>query len=296
MTIADLRSFVAIARRGGITAAAAELGLSQSGLSRLVARLEGELGHQLLARPRRSVVLTPAGRRFLLWAETTLDRYAAMARELSGEVPELAGPLRIVASTAPGEFLVPGLISSFSAVHPAVTAEVEIMDSQQVVEALLEGRVEIGFTGIRYSQRNLVYDVVASDEIVLAVPGDHPFAERGSIYLSELEGEVFIERENGSGTRRSFEAALARHHVALPPHRTVMVLTTTDAVVSAVQDGYGIGFVSSRAIRSRSTSQVALVRLNELKVQRSLYLVRDSDRQLGEIASSFVRWVLQHSG
>ena len=114
-------------------------------------------------------------------------------------------------------------------------------------------RYDLGFVGACLQGRGLEYTVVAEDEVILAVPADHPLARRGEVSLDELAGQPFLMREGGSGTAASV-SYLAERGLRLPKHRIVMVLGSTQAIVSAVERGLGLGWVSSRALEDRSPS------------------------------------------
>ncbi len=291
MDLAQLRVFAVVARRSSLTTAGRELGLSQPTVSRVVQRLEREVGAPLLDRRGRSVALTPAGHRFLLWAESTLERYRSMREGLMAPAEEVVGRLRIAASTTPGEFVVPGLVSSFTAVHRAVEAEVVIVDSDEVRRRLSAGTSEVGFVGSPADDERYLDEAIGEDEVVLVVPAGHRLAGRGRIGLRELDGERFVAREAGSGTRATFEAALTRRGLPPPRFTVAMTLSSTEAVLSAVQDGCGIGLVSSLALVRRAPGRVTMARIRELNLRRRLYLVTGRDRTLAPVAARFVDWV-----
>ena len=131
----------------------------------------------------------------------------------------------------------------------------------------------------------------ARDEIVLAVPADHPFASRASVELGELDGQAFLARESGSGTYLSFRAALAAVSVDPPAYRVVMVLSNTQAIVSAVQNGYGVGLVSCLALEGRGPNGPVPVRIAGIPLARPLYLVVEKSRRLPPAAVAFAMWV-----
>lgn len=290
MDLAQIQSFVAVVRYRSFTQAARALHLTQPGVSRQIQRLEDELGVALLERRRGALEPTAAGWRFQQFAAELLEGYARLQHDL--HTAELvAGELLIAASTTPGEFLVPGLVARFTALNPQVRPNIFIADSAEVLTELTERRWDIGFVGARLPGRGLHYDVIAEDEIVLAVPANHPFAGRPAIALEELAGQPFIEREGGSGTMLSARAALEARGLKLPAYRVAMVLSTTQAIVSAVQSGYGIGLVSSLALADRRADRVALVRLAELQLRRPLYMVQEERRTLPQVASAFALWV-----
>ncbi len=296
MDSAQLESFLAVAHHGSFTQAAQERHLTQPGVSRQVQRLEREVGVRLLERRlggrRRGVVeLTAAGRRFREYAEEAPERRRRLLVELRQEGGALAGELRIAASSTPGEFLVPDLVARFTAEHRLVQPQVFTTDSLEVLAELRERRWDLGFVGVRPTGRDLQYDVVGEDEVVLVVPEGHSFAGRAEVELAELEGQPFLEREGGSGTLLSVRAALERRGLRLPRYRPVMVLNSTQAVLSAVQSGYGMGFVSSLVLTGRWNYKLSQVRLAGISLGRSLYLVRERRRLLPPVAVAFAGWV-----
>lgn len=295
MDLRELRAFAVVARQRSLTAAGEELGLSQPAVTRIVQRLEREVGARLLTRRGRSVTLTPAGHRFLLWTESTLDRYQSMREEVAGRGESVTGPLRIAASTTPGEFIVPGLVASFTAVHQAVEAEVEIVDSDEVRRRLTARTSEVGFVGSPSDHERYLHEVIGEDEVVLVLPAGHRLAGRGKVGLRELDGERFVAREAGSGTQATFERALARRGLSPPRFEVAMTLGCTEAVISAVQDGCGIGLVSSLAAARRAPGRITVVRIRELLLRRRLYMVTRRDLPLTPAADRFVEWVRRKS-
>lgn len=203
----------------------------------------------------------------------------------------LRGVLRVAASTTPGQFLVPTLVAGLVERYPEIEAEIAIMDSESVAADASDGGCDVGFMGTKIPSRRLHYTVVAEDEIVLAVPSMHRFAGRHSIALAELAGERMLARESGSGTRASVLRAMKERGFKFAAPQVAMVLGTTEAVVSAVEQDHGIGWVSSLALQHRDQSRVALVRVRELPIVRPLYLVHPPRSSLSPVASVFVDWV-----
>ncbi|TAK30431.1 MAG: LysR family transcriptional regulator [Chloroflexota bacterium] len=288
MDLDQLRAFVETARLGSFSAAALALGLTQPGISRQVKQLEIELGFALINREQRPVTLTSAGEELISCVESMLGELDSTIQRLRAGESELAGPIRVAASTIPGEFLVPGLLAAFTARHPRVCPSLVVTDSAGVVEELLAGRAEVGFTGAMMAQRRLQLDPVAEDEIVLVVPANHPFAAKGMIELAELAGLPFVERGSGSGTLESLKSLLAREGLSLPQHRVAMVVATSQSQLMAIETGVGLGFVSSLALDSRPSLKLARVTVEGLSLKRTLYLAHER-HSLSPIAQAFVR-------
>lgn len=293
MDLSQLKSFLAVADQGSFTLAARDLVLTQPGLSRQIQRLERSIGLPLFVRSREGVVLTEAGERYRAYAQDVLARHQQLLEELPGAESRLEGELRIAASTTPAEFLVARLIADFNTVHPQVRAIVFTADSQRVVEEVAEGRRDLGFVGARFDRRGIRFDPVAEDEVLLAVPVGHPFVGKREVPLEALANQRFVEREDGSGTTLSVRRALAARGLSLPPYQVVMTLSTTQAIVSAVRAGYGLGFVSSLAIGNGPLANPVGVRIAGLPLRRTLYLVRDERRLPPPAGRRFADFVLQ---
>ena len=290
MDMAQLESFLTVVEAGSFPLAAERLHRSQPGVSRQIQRLEVELGAVFLQRGAGGVSPTPAGQKFLAFARQTAHGFRELQLELGAAPDTLAGALRIAASTTPGQYLVPSLVGAFTAAHPEVEPEIAIMDSASVVQDVSSGGRDVGFVGVQKPHAALEYYVFAQDEVVLAVPSHHRFAGRRSVALDELEGERLLDREPGSGTREVVLAAF-RDGEQLPPHRTAMVLGTTEAIASAVAQGQGIGWVSSRALETRDDDRVALVRIRGRRLLRPLYLIHQPPERLTRPVAAFVDWV-----
>ncbi len=293
MDIGALKSFVAVSQAGSFRQAALARGLTQPGVSRHIQRLEGELGVSLLTREHGGATLTAAGEQLMAYATEALDRHDRLVESLTkAGRAGLQGDLRIAASTTPGEALLPQLLSEFTEVHPAVRPEVFVADSTAVAEEVREGKWDVGFVGAKGRGRGLKYDVVAEDELMLAVPERHPFAGRLEISLTELDSLPFIEREGGSGTLRAFRSALTAANLPYPHYRTVMVLNSTHAILVAVHNGFGFGIVSSLAFEDHSFSHVYRARISDLPLHREIYLVRNARRPGTSVGQAFAEWVL----
>ncbi len=290
MDFEKLRMLVAVAEAGSLTEAARWLGVSQPGASRQIQRLEAEMGVPLLERASDGVRLTADGERTLEFARRTLRDYDAL-RATSGAEP-LHGRLRIIASTTPGEYLVPELASKFNGLYPRVATEIFVGDSAAVRNELLERRWDVGFVGQALRQRGVVQIAVAQDEIVLAVPRNHRFAGGHEVGLDELKDERIITREDGSGTQATVLETLRKRGLSLPPHSSAMALGSSHGIVAAVDSGLGIGFVSLRALSGHDRSRVAAVRLAETSIVRNLYLIYESKRVSPRYVRAFIDFVI----
>jgi DNA-binding transcriptional LysR family regulator len=290
MNLDHVRSFLEVIKRGSLSEAARALGVSQPAVSNQIKGLERELGTELLIRGERGVVsLTAAGEVFLAFARQVVAAHEGMLQRLNHIKEEVSGELIIAASTTPGEFVLPQLLTDFKARYPQVEAQVTIADTGDVVEKVLARECDIGFIGAPIERPRLTLVPLIKDEIVLAVYPDHPFAGREAIRLEELQGQRLILREEGSGTRRSLEQLLAERGETLPENNVVLVLGSTHAVIEAIQARLGIGFVSAFAVsRLQASGQLCTVPMEGLSLTRDLFIAYEEGQLSTRLRQEFL--------
>lgn len=286
MNIRYLRTFCSVGRTRSFTETARRFGITQSAVSLQLQKLEREFGARLLDRSRHPVSLTPAGEALMVEGEAILHRYEAALEAVHRASGEIAGRLRLVASTIPAEYLLPAILAGFCRLYPAVVPEVNVSDSAGVYEALSEGMVAFGFTGARRDDLGLVHEPLAEDEVVLvSAPGSAPMITE----LAGLAALPLVVREEGSGTLLTVRSKLRAAGFDLSDVRPAMRLGSTQAVLTAVRAGAGAGFVSRLAAASSlSNGTLQEIRINGLEMRRTLWLVYDAGRAEGGLRLAFL--------
>jgi DNA-binding transcriptional LysR family regulator len=287
-----LHTLVSVVEHGSLSAAARAKRISQPAVTKQVQRMESEFGLTLLVRgPKRQVELTPAGEQVLAFARETLSRYEALEQELGVLKAVGQGTLVLAASTIPGEYLLPGLIAAFRQEYPRIKVEMTISDTAEVATKLLEDEADVGMVGSRPKRPGLRLERLVGDEVVLAVPPGHALADRGSVTVDDLRGQRLVLREAGSGTRRSVEQALANGGMALREEDVALILGSTQAVLQAVEQGLGIGFVSARAAApAQKDGRLVCVTLEGVDLRRDLYLAYAPERLGDPLTGRFLKF------
>ncbi len=297
MRFQHLQTFVETVERGSLSEAARALGISQPAVTNQLKRIESELGATLLIRGERGVVsLTAAGQTFLRYARQALAEHEAMRQRIAGLREEIGGDLSLAASTTPGEFVLPQLLSAFKARYPRVEARVTIADTMEVVDKVLAHECDVGFIGAPVQRPHLTLVPFVKDRIVLAVYPEHPFAGRDAVRIEELRGQPLILREEGSGTLRSLEQALREQGAELPRDSVALTLGSTHSVVSAVQGKLGIGFASVHAMALYGPDQVRAVPIEGLSLSRDLYIAYDEGRISTPLLREFLAFARTWAG
>ena len=202
---------------------------------------------------------------------------------------KLSGELWVGGSNIPGEYFLPQKLGAFIRKYPEVKPILRIGDSAGIVEDILDGKVELGFVGFKGSDGSLTFEKIWRDEMVLAIPKDHPWRRRKFVQLTDLRSEKFISRERGSGTLDSFRHLLAKSRES-PDEllNIVMELGSTEAVKRALMAGFGISILSRISIQHElAEGTIVEVPIRGLTMKRDFYQVFHKRRPLHPIAQAF---------
>jgi DNA-binding transcriptional LysR family regulator len=202
---ADMTVFLAVVRQGSFSRAARSLLVSQPSVSERVVRLERAVGMRLFERGARGTSLTPAGSRFLPYAERVLDLLDEATREV--HAVERARPLRIGVHTTFAHRAVPLVLDAIGQPPPKLT--VRDAHSDQVIAMLLDGVIDVGFVlpGARPPQLRFVR--LPSDPVVPVCSPSHDLAGANRLTLAALQDRAIALNRWGAGAELFTDQLLA---------------------------------------------------------------------------------------
>jgi len=176
MDIDQLRTFVEVARRGSVTAAARELELQQPTASHRLAALERSVGTPLFERLGTGLVLTAAGHALLPYA-ANLPTIAAEARRAARVAAGLsAARLHIGCAETPATYLLPDVLRRLRQDHPALEVRLTVGNAARVLAVTLGGEVDVAVLTSREQHPRLQSETVRHDRFVVVVAADDPWA------------------------------------------------------------------------------------------------------------------------
>jgi DNA-binding transcriptional LysR family regulator len=291
MDTRQLAAFCTVVERRSFSQAAEQLGVTQPAVSLQIRSLEKRLGLQLLDRSGRRVEPTEAGRRLYRSAQRLLALEEQLLAELGDEAEgELHGRLEIGASTGPGGTVLPVVLAEFQQLHPAVHVALSVSDTQRVIEQVSRREVELGVVGAVRRQRGVVFEPFFRDEVVLAVPSGHRFAN-ATVTLDELRQEPLVLMQEGAGVRQVIEDELREAGVRLRDLDVRLELGLQESARSAVLAGHGITFISRSAIDADvAAGSIAVARVEGLEPSREISLVRSAGRAETRVGQAFVEF------
>lgn len=243
MEIRQFEAFAAVHASGSVTAAARVLDRSQPVVSRQLQDLEQELGFTLFVRTRPQVTLTEQGRQFLEEVRNVL----AGLQQLEARSREIAEgrmrPVRIAASMSLGTSLLPAVLAQMESETPAFDHKLhlDVMPSRNIVEALLDGEVDVAFTSLSLELGRCKVHWSAQGPCQVALPASHPLASQPTISALELGSETVITPSNASRLRHRLSTALL--HPSRPRTQRHIISSSTMSSVMLVSAGMGIALV-----------------------------------------------------
>ncbi len=195
----DLRVLRAVAARGSFTAAAAELGYTQSAISKRVAALERTMGHTLAARERKGVRLTRAGEVLLRHAATAIDAIEDAEREIDGADAIEVRAVRLGAFASAAAGVVPAALRRLARDQPDVVVALREGTSAVLTRALRAGNLDLVLLAgvpphapLDDSEPVLEVEMLAEGPLRIAVGASHRLAGRSRVSAAELSGERWV--------------------------------------------------------------------------------------------------------
>jgi molybdate transport repressor ModE-like protein len=216
LEVKRLRVLREVARTGSFSAAAEELGYTQSAVSQQISALERETGTRLLQRGARGVTLTEAGRTLVEHADAILARLSVAEEELEAIAGLRGGRLRLASFPTAGATLVPLAIAMFSERHPDVELSLIEAEPEDSLPALRAGDLDVALTfeysslpGSVYAQQREEAELLhlIDDPMHVALPLDHPLAHRRTVRLEQLSEESWSQADCGGMCGRMHHAA-----------------------------------------------------------------------------------------
>ncbi len=274
-----LRSFHAVARHEGFSSAAQILNISQPTLSTQVKTLEERYGIELFRRLGRTVELTVYGQE-LFEITSRLEQAEQDAKNLLDSYSGLNSGMLNIAAVGP--FHATDMIVAYKKKYPLIDVEVRFGNSTRCFERILTFEADIGIIAEVPSDPRVKTLPYSKHDVVVFVNSDHPFYERDSISISDLEGEKIVRREAGSTTRMAIENTLLDHEIEV---KTVLELGSREAIWKAVEHGLGLGFVADFEFVPHPNLRA--IEISDVKVQTNYYLAFLAERRQSRIVNSF---------
>ena len=243
-TLRQLEVFAEVARDENVSRAARALNLSQSAASTALSEFERLYDRPLFDRIGKRLHLNERGRRLLPQVLALLDQASELESRLRND--DSLGDLRLGATLTIGNYLATLLVAEFMNRYPDSRVTLQVHNTATIVERLLAHEIDLALIEGECHRPELETEPWIEDALTVFCAPGHPLAAHQPVSVHSLEGEAWIMRERGSGTRDTLESALSRLGVA---PRIRFELEHTEAVKRSVECGLGLGCISRLALR-----------------------------------------------
>ncbi|MEJ2396068.1 MAG: LysR family transcriptional regulator [Candidatus Thiodiazotropha sp.] len=291
-TLRQMKVFQIVAEQLNYTRAARVLHLSQPAVSMQVKQLEESVGLSLFEHTGKKIQLTEAGREIYQYARTIFQTFEEMEEVIAAMKGLGTGQLNIaVASTV--NYFAPRLLAAFSRSYPGIDLHLDVTNRQRLMGLLKANEIDIVLMGLPPEDIELEYEPFMENPLVVIAPPGHPLEGVLNIPVERLAEEVFIMREEGSGTRLAMERFFAEQDIAFSAG---MQMTRNEAIKQAVRAGMGLGLVSTHTIELEvETKRLIVLDVEGFPLQRHWYMVYRKGKRLSPAAKAFHDFVLNEA-
>jgi len=285
MELHHLRYFVAVARLGSFTRAAAETHVAQPSLSQQIRRLEEELGTPLFDRSQSPVRLTDAGEALLPHAESILKQVEQASLAVAERLGLQSGRLILGSLPMTGARLLPAAVAAFRQRYPGVQVTLLEESTRRLTELTLAGETDLTLTTLPLGRPDLQAQHVLTEEILLAVPPGHWLSGASSAGLRDVAGEPFLLMKPGYGFR---DLCLSACRTAGFEPQVAFESAQIETLQAMVAAGLGVTLVPRIATETERRPAPVFLRLDGEPITRTLVLAWRRDRHLSAAAHGFL--------
>ncbi|MDR5805919.1 LysR substrate-binding domain-containing protein [Caballeronia sp. LZ001] len=289
--LTDMRLFLTVIERGSITAGAQAMHLALASASERIAGMESALGASLFERNRRGVQTTAAGDAFARHARMILAQVEQMRGELRTYATGLKGRIRLLSNTAALAAFLPPQLAHFLAAYPDLSIDLDERPSADIVQAIAEGRADLGIVADFTDLGNLQTHLVAEDQLVVMMNRAHRMANEHAVAFAEIVGDAFVGLADAA-----LEMHLAERASRLGRQLEYRIhMRSIDNVATLVEAGIGLAILSQASAELVRRPGLAVVPLSEPWATRRLHLCARAFDALTPHASLLAQQLMLHT-
>ncbi|GAB4345640.1 MAG: LysR substrate-binding domain-containing protein [Gammaproteobacteria bacterium] len=275
-----------VVERGGVSEAARSLNIGQPAVTKRLQTLEACYGLPLLERRGGRLVLTPAGRKVYKLAAETLDRQAALLKDLESSVSGVR-QLRLESTFTIGEHLLPNVLVRFAERFPEYKLRLRLGYSRAIQTRLVTDLADLALVETAPEHPDLLVQKWRDDELVLVCGSGHPLAGVEEIPAEQLRSLSFALREDRSGLRDSLDQALRINGIDSLP--VAMEVSSSGAIMEILSHNRHVSFLPRFLVADALASgELHHVKVGPLRVMRTLWIARNRATLDHPVAEAFV--------
>ncbi len=286
-SLPEYQALRALMQGGTTTAAAQQLGLSQSAISRSIASLEARTGNMLFEREAGRLRPTQEAVRL----NRRLDPLFAALDRIDGPTIPVQETLRIIAPPTYAHRFLVAHITSFLTANPHFYVSLEVNTSDEVIRGILDDRFDLGVTGVELSRDGVKLLPYRISNAVCAMVSDHPLAQKPEIHPQDLNNQPFIALTYRHARRTQLDKILSQSR-STP--RIVAEVSTSFAAVDLAKEGLGLAVVNPFPVYHYRSDDL-IFRPFASQIEYRSYFATSAQRPLPRVARAFIRHLRLHT-
>ena len=284
LTLRQLQCFSSVARNLSYTRAAEELHLTQPAVSMQIRQLEQQAGLSLTEQFGKQIHLTEAGTEVYRYARSILQQVEEMDDVLD-KLKGVAGGRLKIAAISSANYFAPRLLGTFHQRFPDVSVSMDVTNQKAVLKQIVENAVDMAIMGQPPKDSQVEAIPFMHNPLIIVAPPEHRLAKRKRIAQKELEKEVFLVREPGSGTRGAMERFFREQKLKLT---TGMGMGSLSSIKQGVRAGLGLGLLPRDAVQVElQIGHLVELKVKGLPIERQWYVVLHKGKRLSLAAEEF---------
>jgi LysR family hydrogen peroxide-inducible transcriptional activator len=286
MELHQLRYLIAIAKNGNFSRAAEQCHVSQPSLSQQIQKLEEELGEKLFNRLKRCVVLTAAGEALLPRATRIVNEVEAARHDVADASDLVRGHVNIGVLPTVAPYLLPRVLSVVARQCPGIDVLIHEEPTAQLLRMAGACEIDLAIVSLPIQDDRFIVETLLDEELLLAVPPDHPLSRKRTVQLTDLEGERFILMKEGHCLGDQALRFCERQDLTPSIAFRSAQLETIQALVSA---GVGISLIPEMACRPNRSKAPVYRSLTKSRPHRNISVIWHKEQHQSKAVREFLR-------
>ncbi len=288
-TLKQLYSFEAVIRLGGFTSASKELHITQPAVYMQVQQLQKNIGAKLFNINGKTITATFIGKKIYETAVRAINVVENSKLEIDQSLNPDSGHLQIAVATTANSF-VSRLLSRFKKEYPKMTFYIDVTNRHALLDNLKNNNADLVIMGEPPKNIPLISSAFMKNPLIAIVHPDNELLTKKNISIKDLNKEILLTREIGSGTRITVE-----RFTGLDFNSDIQI-NSNEAIVEAVQAGLGIGFVSKHSVNLQLKNNIIKqLDVAPFPIIRQWHIVHHAEAELSPIARRFKQFVIDNT-
>ncbi len=268
----ELKTFVTLVEVKNFTKTAELLLMSQPSVSLHIKNLETEFQTKLFIRSPKQLKITPSGEILYDRAKQLISMYDQTKQDILDLQTSVRGTLKIGASFTIGEYILPSLLYDIQKEHQALELEVVIGNTKEIVQSVKRHEVDIGLIEGQTNEKELSVHPFLKDELFVVSSAKHPLAlMKRDIFISDLQNQVWVTREVGSGTREYLNHVIRSNGLKV---KSLLSISSNQGIKETISKGMGLSLLSNSVIHKEvKNGELAIIRIKDFQFPRTLSYV-----------------------